>query len=201
MPTEAEEFHQALTGGTQPVTEPVIEAPAGDPSAKRSLEDLLADIDDERRKVILAEVSKARGEAKGLRDRLRDAEPKVAEYDRLAAASKTEMERASERATAAESRAQAANRRVARAEVKAALTGLVDNPESIVDDLDMSRFLDPDGEVDAQAVTALKSKFAALGPRKPKPDSSQASGANGGTVVGPAQEFASLLQSQLSGNR
>lgn len=203
MPTEAEEFHAALTGqATTPPEpdkqEPAAAAPAPAEGAKKSLEDLLAGLDEEARKVVLGEVSKARNEAQGLRTRLKDAEPKVAEYDRLAQASQTDAERATERATAAEARAAAATQRVARAEVKAALAGLVDNPDSIIEDLNLARFVSDDGEVNDDAIAALKSKYAAFGTRRaPRPDPSQASGANGGTTASPAQDFASILQTAM----
>lgn len=168
--------------------------------AKKSLEDSLAALDEDTRTFVLGEVTTARTEAKNLRDRLKATEPKVAEYDRLAAASKTEAERAQEAQTAAEERADKANQRVARAEIKAALATVVDNADVIVEDLDIKRFIDADGEIDQQAVTALRNKYAGFGsPRAPRPDPSQGSGANGGSAhSGPAEEFASTLRSLLS---
>lgn len=205
MPTEAEDFHAALTGQkVEPATptvetqEPAAAAPVPTEGAKKSLEDLLAGLDEDARKVVLGEVSKARNEAQGLRTRLKDAEPKVAEYDRLAQASKTDAERATERATAAEARATAATQRVARAEVKAALAGLVDNPDSIIEDLNLARFVSDDGEVNEDAIAALKAKYAAFsGRRAPRPDPTQASGGNGASVASPADQLASILQGQL----
>lgn len=207
MPTEAEAFHAALTGGMtqapdptakpEPAQEPAAAAPAP-AEGKKSLEDLLTGLDEDARKVVLGEVSKARSEAKNLRDRLKEAEPKVAEYDRLAQASQSDVERATERASAAEARAAAASQRVARAEVKAALAGLVDDPESIIEDLNLARFVSDDGEVNDDAIASLKSKYAAFGSRRaPRPDPSQASGGNGQTTASPAQEFASLIQAGL----
>ena len=129
---------------------------------------------------------------------LKATEPKVSEYDRLAEASKTAEERAQEALKAAESRALASMQRVARAEVKAALTGLVDDPDSIVEDLNLARFVDDDGEINEGAIAALKTKYAGFtGKRGPRPDLSQGSGANGKSVANPAAEFASILQSQL----
>lgn len=182
---------------TLPGQAPAAAAPAQAP-AKKSLEESLAALDDDTRTFVLGEVTSARTEAKNLRDRLRAAEPKVAEYDRLAAASKTDVEKAQEAATAAEARAAAAAERVARAEVKAALAGVVDNADAIVEDLNLSKFVTDDGEVDASAVKALRDKYAGFGsPRPPRPDASQASGANGPTVTGPAEEFASFIKAQM----
>jgi hypothetical protein len=167
---------------------------AGKPPAKPSLEDSLAALDEDTRKFVLGEVTKARTEAKSLRDRWKAAEPKVTEYDRLAAASQT----TEERLQAAEQRAVAASQRVARAEVKAALAGVVDNPSEIVDDLNLAKFLTDDGDVDPAAVAALRDKYAAFGGRRaPRPDPSQASGANGKAAANPADEFASFIKSQI----
>lgn len=178
-------------------TEPVATAPDGTtaPDARKSLEDLLSGLDDDSRKVILGEVSKARNEAQGLRTRLKDAEPKLAEYDRLAQASQTDAERALAAQQAAEARATKATERVVTAEIKAALTGLVDDPRSIIEDLNLSRFVDDDGDVDEAAVEALKAKYAAFsGRRAPRPDPTQASGSNGAAASSPGQQFGSILQ-------
>ena len=176
----------------------VAEAAGKTSEQAKSLEDLLASLDDTARSAVLGEVHKARTEAANYRGKLRDAEPKAAEYDRLAAASKTEAERAQEALKAAETKAVASMQRVARAEVKAALTGLVDNPDSIIEDLNLSRFIDDDGEIKDDAIAALKTKYAGFaGKRGPRPDLSQGSGANGKTTANPAAEFASILQGQL----
>lgn len=158
-------------------------------------------LDEHTQKVIAAirnDFKDERARRQAAETALKATEPKVAEYDRLAEASKTEQERTQEVLKAAEDRAQAATQRVARAEVKAALTGLVDNPDSIVEDLNLARFIDSDGEVDQDAIDKLKAKYAGFaGSRAPRPDQSQASGANGSSAVSPASTFASLLQSQL----
>lgn len=167
-------------------------------TAKPSLEDTLAALDEADRAFVLGEVTSARSEAKNLRERLKAAEPKVSEYDRLVAASKTAEEQAQEATRAAEQRAHAANQRVARAEVKAALAGVVDNPDAIVDDLNLAKFVNDDGEIDTSAIQALRDKYAGFGsPRAPRPDASQASGANGTQSSGPAEEFASFIRAQI----
>jgi len=142
---------------------------------------------DERDKSMIAKLSR----------QIKDYEPKVAEYDRLTEASKTADERAQEALKAAENRALASMQRVARAEVKAALTGLVDDPDAIVEDLNLARFIDDDGEINDGAIAALKTKYAGFSKRGPRPDLSQGSGANGKSVASPASDFASILQSQL----
>lgn len=120
------------------------------------------------------EAKKAKAEAEKLA-------PKAAEYDKLDAASKTETERAQAAATAAEERAAAMQGRIAAAEIKAALTGIVPDPAAVVEDLNLDRFVTAEGEIDAAAVTALKEKYATFapagdGPRTPAPTPGQ--GAN-----------------------
>lgn len=60
--------------------------------------------------------------------------------------------------------------RLAAAEIKAALTGVVPDPASIVEDLNLGRYLDEDGEIDADKVSELKAKYEAMA--KPAEDDS-----------------------------
>lgn len=55
-------------------------------------------------------------------------------------------------------------KRLAAAEVKAALTGVVPDPTAIVEDLDLARYVTDDGDVDAGAVEKLKAKYEAMKP-------------------------------------
>ena len=54
--------------------------------------------------------------------------------------------------------------KVAAAEIKAALTGVVPNPGSIVEDLTLTKFLTDDYEVDADKVASLVEKYRGLVP-------------------------------------
>lgn len=173
------------------------------PAKPQTLEDLLADLDDDRRKVILDQVGKSRSEAKNLRDRLKGLEPKAAEYDRLEAASKTDAERAQEALTAANQRAANLVAKAARSEIKAALAGVVDNPDTIVKRLDLSQFVNEDGEIDEQAVAELKAEYAPFSAaRAPRPDRSQASAANGKSVpLTPQEEFGNFLKTAVASSR
>jgi len=56
---------------------------------------------------------------------------------------------------------------LAAARIEAALTGIVDDPSTIVEDLNMSRYITEDGEVDHDAIAALKKKYALLVKRPP----------------------------------
>lgn len=154
---------------------------SGSGNRSRSLEQLLAALPEADRAVVLGEVSKSRKEAKGLRKRLTDAAPKLKEYDDLVAASQTEAEKTATRLTAAEEKASAAHARIAGAEVKAALTGVVDDPAAIIEDLNLSRFVTEDGEPDEDAIAELREKYEAMNPSGPKvPKKNPAQGKNGG---------------------
>lgn len=168
---------------------------------KKSLADLLDSLDDDAKTAVLGEVEKARKEAKGLRDRLKAAEPAATELAALKASQQTAEQRAAAEAQALRDEATQAMQRAAGITVRAALTGVVDDPDAIIEDLNLARFLGDDGQIDESAITALRDKYAALGggTRRPRPDPSQASGANGKTASEPRDEFASILQRELRG--
>lgn len=121
-----------------------------------------------------------------------------AEQARLAALS--EQERAVEQARA-EGRAEAskaAAKLLAAAEVKAALAGLVPEPAEIVEDLDLTRYVDATtGEVDAEAIASLKARYAKLAGRKTATASSTGHGNNGSSQKSgsPAEQFADIFNS------
>lgn len=103
------------------------------------------------------------------------------ELEQIKAAQQTAEERAQAAARAAEARAANALRQIASAEIRAALTGIVPDPATVVEDLNLDRFLDTEsGEVNANAVEALRAKYQQLapppGPRAPAPNPAQGSG-------------------------
>ena len=113
-----------------------------------------------------------------------DVKNKAAKFDQLQEESKSELEREREARQKAESAAVEAARvaaeRLAAAELKAALTGITDNPGDIIEDLNLSRYINADGEVDADAVAKLREKYTALAkpgtpppPAKPTGDADQ----------------------------
>lgn len=146
-------------------TEPAAAAPeAPEAEQKKSLEDLLAGLDDGARSAILGEVTKARGEAANYRTKLREAEPKLSEYDRLVEASKSDLEKAQEAAAKNEARATSLLTRAVKAEVKAlAAEGFAD-PDDAATALDPSKYATTEGDVDTEAI---KADLAALLERKP----------------------------------
>lgn len=113
------------------------------------------------------EVRKARKEAATYREK---AKAREEELEKLRGQSQTDAERAVEEAEArGEKRAAVkTGQRLARSEIKAALIAAgADDPDDIMDDLDLGRFVDEDGEVDDDAVDALRVKWEKrLTPRK-----------------------------------
>ena len=59
--------------------------------------------------------------------------------------------------------------RLAAAEIRAALVGIVADPTAIIDDLNLSRFIAEDGAPDPKAIEALRAKYAALIPTQGQP--------------------------------
>ena len=98
----------------------------------------------------------------------------------IEAQNQTATERAEAAAKDAEARARAAVQRIAAAEVRAALTGVVPDPAAVAEDLDLSKFVTADGDVDSDKVGALKAKYEALapaaGPRAPRSNPAQGAG-------------------------
>ena len=182
---------------------------AADPAAAkpRPLEDLLSDLPEDARKAVLGEVSKARTEAKGLRERLKAAEPALKEHAALVESTRSAEERAEARAKAAEQRAAAAAQRAVKSEVRAYAAKDFTDPDDAAAFLDLDNYVDDDGTVDTAAIQAdladLLTRKPHLGKaserRAPRPDQSQASGAGGSTTPNPAAEFGSILQKAMRG--
>lgn len=81
---------------------------------------------------------------------------------------------------------------LAAARIEAALTGIVDDPSQIVEDLNLDRYITDDGDLDLDAVSALKDKYARLVKR-----SAVGHGRNGGNGApkSAADQFADTLRS------
>jgi hypothetical protein len=98
----------------------------------------------------------------------------------LEAENQSDLERAQAERDAARAEITAAREGVAAARLEAALTGLVDDPAAEVADLNISRFLGDDGQVDPEKVSALKARYASRvppsGPRAPAPNPAQGNG-------------------------
>jgi len=109
--------------------------------------------------------------------RARDNMNAAEELAKLRQSSMSDTERAVEQARA-EARKEAyaeTSERLAAAEVRAALAGVVDDPDAIVEDLNLSRYVTDEGDVDAKAVKVLAEKYAKLTPGKGSADLKQGS--------------------------
>lgn len=111
-----------------------------------------------------AEARKWEQRAKENKAKLAEAEPIVTQWRQLEEASKSELEKAQEAARTAAEREAATLHRVAAAEIKAALTGVVPDPAALLEDLNIGRFVNGEGEIDTAAIDALRTKYAALAP-------------------------------------
>lgn len=114
--------------------------------------------------------SAAEKQAKQLEARLKELEDRdKSEADKAIEAARAEADKAARSEMSREF-----GRRIAGAEIKAALAGVVPDPEAIVEDLNLDRYLTDDGEVDAAEVAKLREKYAALAqPGRPRGDADQ----------------------------
>lgn len=198
MGTEAEAGQEQGTEG---------EGAEGAEGQNRSLEDLLSGLSETDRAVVLGEVRKGRTEAQSLRTRLKEAEPKAKQYDTLAAASQNETDREKAAREAAETRAAASDARAAKAEVKALAASTFADPEDAHAFLDLSDYVDENGDTDSARIEQdLKDLLARKphlargdGKRGPRPDPSQGSSGKGAATGTPEEEFASFIRGQLNG--
>lgn len=181
-------------------TEPAAAAPSAPPTEqKKSLEDLLSGLDDSARATVLAEVTKARGEAANYRTKLRDLEPKAAEWDRLAEASKSELERAQEAASNSEKRAAALVDRAVRAEIKAMAADGFADPEDAAAFLDLSKYA-KDGDIDTSAIKADLGDLLARKPHLGKTPISRPPAPNPAQGAGEASASALIAAAEASGD-
>jgi len=145
------------------------------------------EFDAERAKSLIENLRK---ENKGLKGTLRDATPKLTEYERLVAASKSDLERAQESAAEFQRRAEAAERAAMVNEI-ALSKGL---PASL------ARRLQGDDRESLEAdADELMAQFAAQQEpttRAPRVDPSQGSSARGGAAADPATQFADFIKRQ-----
>lgn len=168
-----------------PPTPPETGTPPADPPAPPA--DPPTDPPDGSETDPVAEVAKWKALARKNEDRAKENAVKARELEALKAAQMTETERAVAEAKAA-GRAEALSsvgQRLAAAEIRAALTGIVPDPSAIAEDLDLSRYVDDDGNVDEAKVQALAAKYAAF---TPKPGGPDLGAGNRGTPAGTGTE-------------
>jgi len=192
-------------GGTTAATE---NGAANAGTKRRSLDDLLGDLDDDSRKAILDQVSKARSEAKGLRERLKQAEPQLAEYNKLLESQKTAEQKAQEAAETANKRAAAAVARAVKSEIRALAADGFADPDDAASALDPSEYVDENGDIDTEGIKRELAELlerkphwgkaeGAPAPRRPAPDRSQGSSGNRKSAQSEGEQFAAFLNQQL----
>jgi hypothetical protein len=111
-----------------------------------------------------AEVEKWKALARKNEDKAKLHAAAAKELDALKASNMSETEKAVAEAEA-RGRAQAMSEaagKLAAAEVRVALTGVVPDPAAIIEDLDMSRYVTADGDVDEAAVAKLAEKYSSF---------------------------------------
>ncbi len=119
-----------------------------------------------------AEAEKWKTHARKHEQLWKDSKPAVDELEKLKAAQMSDMEKAVQEAEA-RGRSDAAKtygEKIAAAKLEAALTGVVPDPSAVVEDLNLSKYVTDTGDVNAEAVTALREKFAAIAPATQPPN-------------------------------
>lgn len=153
---------------TPPETAPAT-PPAAPESAKKSLEDNLAGLDDDAKAFVLAEVAKARNEAKNLRQRAKDADPAKIKADVMAELAKAmgvagdepaDPAKLAEQLTASQAAAKTAAVELA---VYRASAGTAD-PAALLDSRSFLAKLADVDPTDAAAVAAAVSEAVAANP-------------------------------------
>lgn len=93
------------------------------------------------------------------------------ELEKLRASMMSETEKAVDaaRAEGRKEATSASGQKLAAAEIKAALTGIVPDPGGIAEDLNLAKYVTADGDVDLDEVAKLKAKYEALLPTGQKP--------------------------------
>lgn len=171
---------------------------AGEPEKPKTLAELLKGLDPEQQRIVQGEVSRARGEAKNLRERLKIAEPKAAEYDKGVEAQKSELQREREQGEALRQQLTSARIQTAKSKVEALAAGTFADPDDAIAARDWSEFIGEDGTVDTDAIRTELDDLLARKPhwakspeskaRPPAPNRAQGSSANGAETI--AQQIA-----------
>ena len=209
MPEENETVEQQESGTEETVDETAAEE-QNDTESQDEAQEAETGGDDKPfdRKQAEAKIRKANQEAKNLRQRLKELEPKAAELQAIKDSEKSESERLSDQLQRANEQVAKTRQRLVRTQVQAlAMTGFAD-PEDAVGALDLDSYIDSDGDIDESAIEAdlqalleRKPHWAKAqpqeGPRRPAPDRTQASGANKTRPPAPGDEFAGWLKPQL----
>lgn len=135
-------------------TDPPTDPPADDPPSSAT--------DDPA--VLRAEIEKWKSQSRRQEDRAKANANAARELEELKKSQQTDAERA---VAEAEQRGRAAvlaeyGQRLAAAEIKAALAGIVPDPALVLEDLNLARYVTETGDVNTEAVDALKARWTSI---------------------------------------
>jgi len=155
-----------------------------------------------------AEAKKWEKRSKDNYAKLKEAEPKLSEYERMVEASKTAEQRQAEELSKWQNEAQQWRQAAVGSRIEALAAGVFADPSDAVTALADRNYLDAGGQIDTEAITrdlaeVLERKPhwrrqdpAPQGPRAPAPNPAQGSGGNPASTD-PAQALAAIFQGQL----
>lgn len=137
-----------------------------------------------------------------------DAQRKLAEYDQITEAAKTDLQRAQEDLTRWQTDAERWRGAAVASTVKALAATEFADPDDAVRNLDPANYLDASGTINEDAIKADLGKLLdakphyrrssePTGPRAPRPNPAQGSGGDGTNTSDPAQQFAGVLNGLL----
>lgn len=216
MPEETETVEQQQDTGTEETVEKTATEESGtEPTDDAQEADAGGEEKPFDRKKFEAELRKKNSEAANLRKRLKELEPLAQKAREFEDAKKSETERLNDQLATANEQISQTRKRLVEARVQA-LAGSAKgeraaftDPEDAIGSLDLSSYIDSDGDIDESAIEAdlqalleRKPHWAKTqppeGPRRPAPDRTQASGANKKQAPNPRDEFAGWLSSKLT---
>lgn len=86
--------------------------------------------------------------------------------------------------------------RLAASEIRAALVGIVEDPDQIIEDLNIAKYVDEDGDVDTDAIVKLRDKYKRL-MKKPIPSTGHGRESHASSGQTDGEVFASFLRQQM----
>lgn len=198
QPPEGQQHDQAAEQGS------TTETGGSDDAAKpQKLADVLAGLDDDAVRIVQAELARKNSEAKNLRTRLNEAEPKARAHDDAQAAQQSAEDKAAQREKAATERADRAVQRMVKAEVRALAADKFADADDAAAFIDAGQYLDPDGEPDTEAIRSALDDLltrkphlakADPKPRAPTPNPAQGSSSGGAAKVSGPERAKQLFE-------
>ncbi len=154
-----------------------------------------------------AEARKWEQRAKENHAKLEEAKPRLAEFDALIEASKSDAERLTEQATRWQNETQTWRKAAVSARIEALAATDFEYPADAASKLDPEKYLDAGGQIDEAAIRADLSAVLAERPtwarastdasRVPAPNRSQGTSANGPAPVAARDQFAATFQQMV----